>query len=87
MDQSKWRIPRYHGPNGQRPLKSTMNLQRPQLKVQGIWIFNVLLDLYASKLQSSNPLAIAGVDRAQMYNVVSLTYCLTQVLSFQGHGA
>ncbi|CAK9029740.1 RRM domain-containing protein [Durusdinium trenchii] len=46
MDQSKWRIPRYHGPNGQRPLKSTMNLQRPQLKVQGIWIFNVLLDLY-----------------------------------------
>ena len=48
MDQSKWRIPRYHGPNGQRPLKSTVNLQRPQLKVQGVWIHNVLLDLWDS---------------------------------------
>lgn len=46
MDQSKWRIPRFHGPQGQRPLKSTMNLQRPQLKVQGCWCHNVCLDLW-----------------------------------------
>ena len=49
MDQSKWRIPRY---DGQRPLKSTMNLQRPQLKIQGIWIFNVTLDLWVPWLPS-----------------------------------
>ena len=46
MDQSKWRLPRFHGPQGQRPLKSTMNLQRHQLKVQGVWCHNVCLDLW-----------------------------------------
>ncbi|CAL1145894.1 unnamed protein product [Cladocopium goreaui] len=43
MDQSKWRIPRYAG---QRPLKSTSMLQRPQLKVQGCWVHGVVLDLW-----------------------------------------
>ena len=45
MDQSKWRIPRYAG---QRPLKSTSMLQRPQLKVQGTWCHNICLDLWVS---------------------------------------
>ncbi len=47
MDQAKWRIPRYHGPHGQRPLKSTQMLARPQLKIQGCWVHGVVLDLWA----------------------------------------
>lgn len=47
MDQAKWRIPRFHGPHGQRPLKSTQMLARPQLKIQGCWVHGVVLDLWA----------------------------------------
>ena len=49
MDQAKWRVPRWHG---QRPLKSTQMLQRPQLKVQACWVHGIVLDLFESVLYS-----------------------------------
>ena len=42
MDQSKWSIPRYRG---MVQTKSFQKLERPRLKIQGVWAHNIVLTL------------------------------------------
>lgn len=43
MDQAKWALPRY---KGLRPCKSLGSLKRPQLKIQGVWVYWFRLDFW-----------------------------------------